>query len=60
MIASHWSILIILASHWSILIILASHWSILSATPEMTRKHPAGNINNLADDEASDTENELR
>ena len=31
-----------------------------SATPEMPRKHPGGNINNLADDEASDTENELR
>ena len=34
--------------------------SSVSATPEMGRKHPGGNINNLADDEASDTENELR
>ena len=34
--------------------------SSVSATPEMARKHPGGNINNLADDEASDTENELR
>ena len=34
--------------------------SSVSATPEMARKHPGGNVNNLADDEASDTENELR
>ena len=34
--------------------------SSVAATPEMARKQPGGNINNLADDEASDTENELR
>ena len=34
--------------------------SSVSATPETARKHPGGSVNNLADDEASDPENELR